>query len=96
MQPIEQVFEIKLNYIIKMTQSFGTFIVPFSWWEYAAVQNKENEKTNNFGLHEYNTSFYIERLDVKFNLLYIKKLRALNIKPTILKDGIKYELLVRR
>jgi hypothetical protein len=96
MQPIEQVFEIKLNYIIKMTQAFGAFIVPFSWWEYAAVQNKENEKVNNFGLHEYGTSFCIERLDIKFNLLYMKKLRAANIKPTILKDSIKYELLIRR
>ena len=96
MQPIEQVFDVKLNYVIRMTQAFGTFVIPFSWWEYATVRNKENEKVNNFGLHEYGTSFYLERLDIKFNLLYMKKLRAFNIKPTILKNGIKYELLVRR
>lgn len=96
MQPIEQVFNIKLNYVIRMTQAFGVFIIPFSWWEYAAVRNKENEKVNNFGMHEYGTSFYLERLDVKFNLLYMKKLKAFNIKPSIIKDGIRYELLARK
>lgn len=96
MQSIEQVFNIKLNDVIRMTQAFGVFVIPFSWWEYAAVRNKENEKVNNFGMHEYGTSFYLERLDVKFNLLYMKKLKAFNIKPSIIKDGVRYELLAKK
>ncbi len=89
---VQEIFEIKLNYLIQLTRNYKSFRIPLSWWEYAAPTNKDVKVGKN-GMHEYGTSFTLVRLDKEFNDIYTKKLKEANIKFSKLSNGILYEYL---
>lgn len=88
---IQNVFQIKLKYIINMVKMNGMFKIPYSWWEYANPMNNEPDKN---GMHPVSTNFKIIRLDDEFDSQYFQSLSAEGIIWQKQKDGILYKKII--
>lgn len=87
MEKVQETFEMKLSYIIKMVYICGVFQVPKDWWSYAYAETE----TDKFGRHREGTVFKIIQLNKKFEFDYNKRLKEANIIVKNLRNGIIYE-----
>ena len=90
MDNYKETFLKKIQFILNMVKIYGFYRIPKDWWNIATTNQNIDPKKNK--VHEYGTTFVIERLDQKYNKEYQQILNKCLIKVKEDNVGIYYQL----